>query len=253
MAALTLHSIIISWAGRHEKAAMIAKAVMQTSNVVTVVYSDPDESRSPKFPCPALRRPNALLWEDKFRAALHACRSDILLIIHSDCETDDWSKVPQSCRKTFEDVPRAGVWSPLIDGTIHNVTRTLIHEIAETNYSVVTQTDGIVFAMTRPIMERMKKVVLDKNPYGWGIDTMMNCCSYAKGMLSVVDRGMAVHHPAGSGYDRSDAQLQMNTFLEQLTTEEEVIYQFMRTVQRYAGEAQKLARAQGLVPPHPTT
>lgn len=251
MAALTLHSFIISWAGRHEKAAAIAKAVASTSNTVTVVYSDPDENQAPKFPCPAIRRPNSLLWEDKFRATLHACRSDILLVIHADCECDDWSKVPSSARKTFADVPRAAVWSPLLDGTIHNITRTLIHDIKGTDYSVVSQTDGIVFAITRPIMERMKKAVLDKNPHGWGIDTMINCCSYSKAMLSIVDRGMAVHHPQGSGYDRSEAQHQMNSFLEQLTPEEETIYQFMRTVQRYAKEAARLAREQGLVPPPP--
>ena len=249
MAVPSLHSFIISWSGRHEKAAMIATAVAATSNAVTVVYSSPDEQPAPKFPCPAIRRPNRLLWEDKFRAALNACRSDILLIIHADCETDDWSKVPASCRKAFTDVPRAAVWSPLIDGTIHNITRTLIHDIAGTDYAVVTQTDGIVFAITRPVMERMKKAVLDRNPHGWGIDTMMNCYAYSKGMFSIIDRGVAVHHPAGSGYDRSEAQSQMNIFLEQLTPEEEAIYQFMRTVQRYAGEAAKLARAQGMVPP----
>lgn len=242
MAAPSLHTFIVSWTGKHEKASMIARAVMTQSSAVTVVYSDGDEKNTPKFPCPSLRRPNALLWEDKFRAALHACRSELMLIIHSDCETDNWAAVPAACKKAYADHPRTGVWCPLIDGTIYNINHTLIHNIKDTPYSVVTQTDGIVFAISRPIMERMKKATLDKNPHGWGIDTMVNCYSYSKGLLSLVDHSVPVHHPRGSGYDRTTAHAQMHTFLEQLSPEEEIIYHFMRTVQRYASDAHKLKR-----------
>ena len=37
MAALTLQTVVISWVGKHEKAARIAGAVLSTSNAVTIV------------------------------------------------------------------------------------------------------------------------------------------------------------------------------------------------------------------------
>lgn len=216
---------------------MIASAVLATANATTVVYSDPDETRVPKFPCNALRRPNTLMWEDKFRAALLACKSDILLIIHADCESDDWSAVPTACRRAFTDVTRTGVWAPLIDGTIHNINKVQVNDLAGTPYALVTQSDGIVFAMSRPILERMKKADLTKNPYGWGIDTMVNCCCHALGLFSIIDRDTAVHHPWGAGYERDKAMAGMKVFLQQLTPEEEVLRLLMQTVARNARKA----------------
>ena len=112
-----------------------------------------------------------------------------------------------------------------------------VSDLAGTPYALVTQSDGIVFAMSKPIMERMKKADLTKNPYGWGIDTMVNCCCHAQGLFSIIDRDTAVHHPWGAGYERDKAMAGMKVFLQQLTPEEEVLRLLMQTVARNARKA----------------
>jgi hypothetical protein len=216
----SIHTFVISWFGKHENAESIVKAVTQTSTYVSVIYSDPNINVLPQFSCQAIRRPNDLFFADKFRACLESCDADILLLIHADCDCDNWSEIPERCRLAIEENPDIGVWSPLIDFTDWGLDRTEIKKIPESSLSIVVQTDAVVFGLTRVVADRMRKANFRKNIYGWGTDLMFNYYTYSLGEISVVDRNLLVRHPLGSKYSIEVATAQLIEFLKQLTPAE---------------------------------
>jgi hypothetical protein len=216
----SIHTFVISWFGKHENADSIVKAVAQTSTYVSVIYSDPNIDVLPQFSCQAIRRPNDLFFGDKFRACLESCDADILLLIHADCDCDNWSKIPERCRRAVEENPNIGVWTPLIEFTDWGLDRTEIKKIPNSSLSIVVQTDAVVFGLTRVIADRMRKANLRKNIYGWGTDFMFNYYTYSLGEISVVDRSLLVRHPLGSKYSGEVATAQLIEFLKQLTPAE---------------------------------
>src|SRR5262245_10560274 len=191
----SIHTFIISWSEKHDNAARIVKAVAPSSDAVTVVYSDSNDDFNPNFSCATIKRSNELFFGDKFRACTQSCNTDILLMIHADCDCEDWSKVVRHCRSALEQIPQIGVWVPLINYTYWSLDRTEIKKIADSPFIIVAQTNAIVVGLARPILNRMRKVNYDKNIYGWGIDLMFNYCAYSIGMISVVDTSIFVHHP----------------------------------------------------------
>jgi hypothetical protein len=216
----SIQTFVISWYGRHDNAERIIRAVASTSDSVKVIYSDIDSNMSETFSCPAIRRPNDLFFADKFQACINSCDADILLIIHADCDCDNWSEVPEHCRRAVEQNPNIGVWAPLIDFTDWSLDRTEIDKITNSPFSVVAQTDAIVFGLTRQIVDRMRKADLGNNTYGWGIDLMYNYYTYSIGKFSVVDRSLRIQHPCKTAYSAELATNQQIEFLKQLTVAE---------------------------------
>jgi hypothetical protein len=216
----SIHTFVISWFGQHDNAERIIRAVAPTSNSVSVIYSDPDINLSPKFSCPAIRRPNDLFFGDKFQACVDSCDADIMLLIHADCNCDNWSKIPEHCRRAVEEIPNIGVWAPLIDFNYWSVDRTEIGRIQNSPFSVVAHTDTIVVGLTRQIVDRMRKANFGGNVYGWGIDLMFNYYTYSIGKISVIDRGLFVKHPSSTEYSWDAATSQQVEFLKQLTPAE---------------------------------
>jgi hypothetical protein len=217
---LSVHSFVISWYGKHGNAEKIIRAITAASDLVTVIYSDPDNNLYPKFSCRAVRRPNNLFFGDKFQACIDAFDSDVMLLIHADCDCDNWSEIPERCRHAAENIPNIGVWAPTIDFNYWSVERTEIDRIPNTSLSVVVHTDAIVVGLTRLIVERMRKADLEGNVYGWGIDPMFNYHTYAIGKISVIDRSLLVRHPSGTQYSWDAATAQQAEFLKQLTPAE---------------------------------
>ena len=129
-------------------------------------------------------------------SSIDSCNADILLIICADCNCDSWSEVPVRCRRAIEQIPDIGVWAPLIDFTDWCLDRTEIDRIPNSPFSIVAQTDAIVFGLTRRIANRMREADLQANVYGWEIDWMFNNYTYSIGMISVVDRNVIVKHQA---------------------------------------------------------
>lgn len=218
----SIHVFVISWLGKHDNAERIVKAVTPTSNFVSVIYSDPDNNRSPQFSCPSVRRPNELFFGDKFKTCIDSCDADILLIIHADCDCNNWSEVPEHCIGAIDKYPNIGVWAPFINFTDWSLNITEIDKIKNSTLSIVAQTDGIVVGLTRRIVERMRRANLEGNLYGWGTDLMFNYYTYSIGMISVIDSNLLVRHPRGSQYQGEVAALQELEFLKQLTVAEKV-------------------------------
>ncbi len=221
--------LIISWANQHQNAASIAVAVRSIVQDVAIVYSDPDPSLSIPAECPLIRRPDNLFFGDKFKACLDAYRSDLMLVIHADCTCDDWAGLVRKCRAAMSAYARIGVWAPLIDYTGFSLARTRIGEIPACGLSLVAHTDSIVFAMPRPVIERMQAAAYEQNVYGWGIGWLAVAHAYANRKYAVVDRSISVRHPRPRGYSSGDAAKQREEFLQQMLPEEVIQYRLLQS------------------------
>lgn len=243
-----IHAFVVSWAGQHEKAAAIAQAIRGVAAKVSVVYSDPDPGVAPNADCDLIRRPNELYWGDKFRTCLDACASDLLLVIHADCQCDDWPGLVRKCRDTMAGDPAIGVWAPLIYGANLDVRKTRIASIAGSPLMVVAQTDALVFALAPPVADRLRQASYEANLYGWGIDDMAAAYCYTRGLMVVVDASVLVQHPPSSTYSRAEAQAQKEAFLQQLTFAESIQHRLLWTqiqvnTARYLRELQAMQDA----------
>lgn len=224
----SIHSFIISWEGKHANAETIAQAIKNQSDHTTIVYSDPkpDFLFDPSFE--SLRRPNDLMFGDKFQACLANCKSEILLLIHADCNCEQWSSIVKKCRDAFDEFPDINVWCPLIDFTSYNIKATEISKIADSNLSIAAATDAIVVAFRSSTIDKFSTCDLDKNLHGWGIDWILACHTYASNMIAVIDRSIHVHHEKTRDYSHEIAREEMIEFLDGLTQGEKTLYKLLK-------------------------
>jgi hypothetical protein len=236
----SIHTFVVSWVGRHADAEAIAGAVQPQSDHTTVVYSDPDPDVAIDPSFDAVRRPDHLMFADKFQACLEHCKSDVLLLIHADARCESWPSVVEKCRDAFDRYPEVNVWAPAIDGTFFNVACTEISRLAD-HLSIVAGTDAIVVAFRRENIARFAECDLESNCHGWGIDWVLTCHSYANNMIAVVDRTIPVHHTETRSYNHDVAWQQMVGFLDGLTASEKALYQVL---QGYIQTRTALSRAE---------
>lgn len=213
---LSFHIFIISWVGQHEKAIQIANDLSDQHTNISIVYSDPDPELVLNTQFNQIRRPNHLFWADKFQSCLNACEKDLLVVIHADCHCENWCLLVQKMLAVVQKNPRIWVYSPLIEGASYHLGITKIASIQNSLMDIVSDTDGIIFCLTRKVQDRMRRVDYTKNTLGWGISAMFCAFTFASGMLAVVDKSNRAFHPSHRGYDSTDAWRQRMEFLEQL-------------------------------------
>jgi hypothetical protein len=228
---LKLQVFIISWKDQHDNALFIANSILNACEKVSIVYSDPDDHLAiyQKFSGNLIKRNNQGFFSDKFHACLNNFSGDVLLIIHADCESNSWPNLISNCINTFKNIPQVGLWSPLIEWTAFDLSKTEVSQIRNSNLSIVIQTDTIVTAFSKQIVNRMMKFKYNQNIYGWGIGWAANAYALANGRLSIVDRSIKIKHPKESGYQAFEASKQRNLFLNQCTPQELVQLSMMRT------------------------
>lgn len=229
---LSIHVLIISWAGWHKNALAIARSVREVADRVSIVYSDSDPALTLAGDCELIRRPDELFWGDKFKACLDACHSDLMLIIHGDCGCDDWTSLVRKCHVTMDNMRIIGVWAPLIDWTPLSIRITRIASIESSSLTIVAQTDALIFCLSRPVITRMKSADYEGNVYGWGFDTMAVAHAFSNKMLAVVDESVPVRHPRSRGYPEDAARAQCNEFLKQLDLNEFVQHRLLWSLVR---------------------
>lgn len=226
----TINVFIISWAGKHENAVHIANQVLEVTNDVTIVYSDPDESWQLDAPCPTIRRPNDLFWGDKFKTCIDACGDNALLIIHADCTYWNWGHLALRCANVVNANPLFGVWAPRIDYVPWPLEGVIIADLDDGQLAVTSRTDGIVFYLAAPIVERMRKANYDKNVFGRGIEMVFAAATFARGLLCIVDKSITVTHPKETGYSELEAHHQLNEFLKQMDLREHMQHIMLKAV-----------------------
>jgi hypothetical protein len=218
----SVHIFIISWVGQHEKASQIARDLLGSYEKITVIYSDPDPELRLNISCEQIRRPNHLLWADKFYTCVQTSLSDFLIVIHADCASKSWLELVDRMVAVMEKNPKVWVYSPLIEGASYHLAITKIAKIEGSQLDVVADTDGIVFCLSRAVQDRMKKVDYTNNTIGWGISAMFCAFAFASGRLVVVDRSVRCFHPSSRGYDGTNAWGMRMKFLQQLSMVERI-------------------------------
>jgi hypothetical protein len=221
----SVHAFIISWDGMHEKASSIANEIFNLVKNITVIYSNNKNSK--EFGVGNwVRVDNEKFYGPKFKKCLDLYNNGIFLLIHADADCSDWKGLIRQCEK-MNAINEVGVWAP---NTYYTGWATNFVEVVkenQANISFVMQTDGIVFSLSKCVIERMRKFNYDDNNLGWGIDWAAISFSYCNNKIVIRDHNVFVAHQQGAGYDKSKALAQMQIFLDQLTVQEKIMYKLL--------------------------
>jgi hypothetical protein len=218
--------VFISWTGQHENAARIENIFSNINIKVKVIYSDSDEFLVPNASW--IRVPNDHFFSQKFEYAIQNFQKEVLLFITADATSSDWPELLRFCKSRFHQRADLTVWSPSVDYSPFSVDNVLIQKL-DKHLARVIQTDSIVWAIDRRVINRMLDVDFKKNKLGWGIDSMAALFSHSMSYLVAMDTSVTVSHPRGSGYDRAEAYIQLKSFFNQLTPAEKYKkFQFFR-------------------------
>jgi len=219
---------IISWAGQHENARLIAEQILKITSNVTIVYSDPDPNFFFNISCNLIRRSNDLFWADKFKSCLDATDDDGMLVIHADCSCEDWRILVNRCSEVQSSISDIGVWAPKINGTPFHVSVSGIFRLKNSKLILSALTDGIFFYISNQIVDRMRQVSYGRNKFGWAIDCLFCTAAHNINKLVVIDTEIEVIHPSAKrGYDANQAKIQSDEFLNQFTSRERLLHQLL--------------------------
>ena len=230
---MEIQVFIISWKGMHAAAGSIERAVRRAGFDTHVIYSDPD----PEFRLAAAgdvtRLADTSYWAGKFEACLRACLARRMLVIHADTSCDDWPGLVGRCQAVMRARPEIGVWAPCIENAYFNLGNAAIKGPREDGLAPVANTDGIVFCLARPEVERMAAVDYTRNTFGWGIAWLFCSAAYAAGRVAVVDTRAQVQHRAGRGYDGGEAlRMALRFLVRELRPQERIQFELLS---RYVG------------------
>ncbi|SES39278.1 Glycosyl transferase family 2 [Tranquillimonas rosea] len=219
-AARDVHAVVIGWDGMHERALRIARELAPVVARLTVIYSN--ESGTPETgPGDWIGVPQSWFFGPKFAEAVRGHGTeDVMLQIQADAQHEDWGALARHVGRVWAETPALGVWAPSIDWTPYAAEWAVRDHVPGTMLYRVAQTDGIVWALARPVVERFAALDYDDNNLGWGLDWAAAALAAACGLEVVRDTAVSVHHPKGRGYSSQEASRQMRRFLSQLTSEE---------------------------------
>ncbi len=215
---------IISWTGKHDKAKSIYKSLKDSVRKLTIIYSDEDPNFCFEDEYSSTKTSNELFWADKFKTSINMFTENVLLIIHADCDCENWELLFKKCGNAFSANEKLGIWSPQTTGTVFPGEITNILRSADEKLFYVAYIDGIVFAVNRKIGNRMKQLDYSKNIYGWGIDWFAAAYALSEGMALIMDNTISINHPIDRGYDSATALKKMKSFLDQMDLKERIQY-----------------------------
>ncbi len=219
---LTVHVNVICWHGHCANASKIAREVVPVADQVTIVYSH--------------RRPGTLsnviqffetsedwFFGRKFEVALQMNRCDVMLQIQADAVSESWSDLVLACQRDFLRYKKLGVWGPNVWWTPYPLELVKVGQVIDGGLTPVLQTDGIVWALRRQVLDRLSEFDYSHNNLGWGIDWCAICFAYANALTVARNVSVGVDHPKARGYSSKEAQNEMDLFLDQQTSEEKVL------------------------------
>ncbi len=183
--------------------------------------------RSGRQRCDQQQVSNTKYFGLKFAAALADCASDVLLIIQADALFADWSQIVDCCQARFGQRPQLGLWAPRVDYTPWTPERVDIRLVGDQGLTAVAQTDGVVLAFSRAVMDRLRQLDYGCNNLGWGIDWMAICHCYVHGLEVLREDDQTIMHPPSRGYGWRDAVLQSRKFMRQMNEQEQAMFQIL--------------------------
>jgi hypothetical protein len=217
-----VHAIIYSWPRLHENAFAIATALTgHAAHVSVVACTDEPLVHDPAIEVFLLD--NSCFFGRQFEKTIEVFDGEVLLQIAADTSTDSWPALATQCAQRFQANPSLGVWTPDIDGTTWPNERVLLYQTADPTLVGVVQTDCIVWALRRSIVEYLRTLDYGMTPLGWGIDWAAIAHAHANNLRVMRDLGVKIHHRiGGSGYDRFEADRQRNEFLSRIPDDDKV-------------------------------
>ncbi len=218
---LKVHAIIFCWPGKVADAQRISLSISPCADKVTVIDASADPVENVRN-CEWIKISPDAFFGHQFVHALRVFDHDVMLQIQADAAHPDWGTVVNTCRRRFEAMPELGIWGPEIDFTTWPTRRVKLFDTGDPQLAGVVQSDCIVWALNKPVVEFLKQFDYSDNNLGYGIDWAAIAHCYANKALVLRDLSLRVRHPAGSGYDREEAHRQMWGFLKQLARPERV-------------------------------
>jgi hypothetical protein len=177
-----------------------------------------------------------------FRESLALNRGEVMLHLHADARTPDWTRVVRRCREAYLQVPTLGIWVPDVDYTPYPLEEVRIGPTDFPDLHLVAMTDSIVWSVAASVAARLRQLDLRHNSLGWGIDRAAIAHCVSRGLLVLRDTGVHVSHPAGTGYRREEAEQQMLRFLTQLAPAEQVALELVASHVAHCRLRLRLAR-----------
>lgn len=223
-----VHAFLISWAGQEDNVFRLSNQIVEFVDRLTVIYSERDTNHKVGAG-EWVKVPNDWFFGKKFAKCIELFSGDIFLQIQADASCSSWHSITESSRQAHKG--NVGVWAPDIDFTPWTTDVVKLLDGPTPTTAHVMQTDGIVWSIDKRIITRLSALNFDQNNLGWGIDWAAIAFSYASGLHTLRERALKISHPSGSGYSGAEAQLQMNQFLQQLSSQErEIIFSFQKVI-----------------------
>lgn len=219
--AIEIHAVVFCWPGKVREALRICESIARTADKVTVIDAS-NEPVSNQGGWDWIKVDPACYFGHKFAHALRVFEGDVLLQIQADASHADWGAVAELCRLRFTEISSLGIWSPEIDFTTWPTSRVKLYDTDSNQLCGVVQTDCVVWAMRRGVVEFLRRFDYAGNNLGWGIDWAAIAHCYANKAFVVRDASASIIHPEGSGYRQDEAFQQMAGFLRQLADPERI-------------------------------
>lgn len=211
-----IHAIVISWDGYHAQAVEIARRLEGTVDRLSVIYSN-IENTTETGPGTWIHVPQEWYFGKKFRTSLDLLApNEVMLQIQADAYSGNWPALVAGCRANLNEHPNIGIWSPDITWTPWPSEVVGLRHLKNTMLLEIEQSDGIVWALTPEILDRLRTLDYTCNNIGWGIDWAAICIARASGHIAVRDLEQTVDHPQSRGYSSAEATQGMKAFLAQL-------------------------------------
>ena len=217
---ISLDIFIISWPGYESRALEIENSMSEIDGKVHVIYSHGAVDFKPPPHWVVLS--DDAFYGAKFLKSLELCSGDVMLQIQADADCGDWPGVVEKCQSAFAKMPDLGLWAPLVDWTPWSLSMTSLNKGERGTRHRVSMVDGIVWALGVRAQHRMRELDYSVNRFGRGIDLAAASFAMAHSLMVVVDSDIKVTHPRGSGYSETEANAQLQVFLDQLDSSEKL-------------------------------
>ena len=203
---------VFSWKGQYEKAKEWEMKLLPYGNVVVINSDDDNEEDG------WVNIGNECYFSDQFRAALKIYQEnkdvDVICHIQADASIDDFGKIIESAKKTFDEY-NWGVYAPNVDDTFYIPERTDVFDL-ENNLKVVATTDNTCWFIHKDIVNKMIENIslMQHNQLGWGWDLLICAFAHLTQRKVIRDYNYTVDHPASTGYKKDEAEQEMQDMFE---------------------------------------
>lgn len=213
---MIIQPFVFNWNGKHKNVKRILRQLNKTFNKVTVINSD-DNYRPKNW----INIGDKFYFSGQFNTALKNFSGDVLFHIQGDVSYNRWEKLVDDAIR-YMNYYSCGIYSPNIHHTFWPTKIGLIEDeqniLDHKNLDLVSCTDETVWFIHKDIIDKLKEydIKFCDSDFGWGIDLVLAAISFLDQKLVLRDSNHKVSHPKGTGYNKDEAQKQLEKFYKTL-------------------------------------